>query len=79
MAAKPMVLIDFRKNGEFVIYSDDQTEVIVRCAHHPGEELVHYETRPIPRSWLRNKPVGFRELDTIEERMREILDGRLVH
>ena len=79
MAPKPMVLIDYRKNGESVIYTDSQTEVIIRCAHIPGEELVHYQTKPIPNSWIRGKQVRFRELDAIEERIRKILDGRLLH
>jgi hypothetical protein len=56
---KPRVIIDFKPNGDFVVHSDPEAEVIVRCAHAPEDELVRYGHYPIPEEWLRDKPVGF--------------------
>jgi hypothetical protein len=56
---KPRVVIDFNVHGDFIVYSDAQAEVIVRCAHAPEDELVRYGHYPIPEEWLQGKRVGF--------------------
>jgi len=56
---KARVVINFKKNGDFFIYSDPAVEVLCRETHLPGDELYRYGTYPIPEEWLHNKPVGF--------------------
>jgi hypothetical protein len=56
----PRVVVDFRPNGDFIIYSDQGVEVICRNAHLPADELYRYGSKPIPEAWLADKPIGFK-------------------
>jgi len=57
--SKPRVLIDCQPNGEFVVYSDPEANVIFRCAHAAEDELYREDRYPIPEEWLHGKAVGF--------------------
>ena len=71
---KQRVVIDFKENGDFTIYSDPLIEVICRSAHAPEDELYRYGTYPIPEEWLTDKPIGFLG-DGTEDDMKAQLIG----
>ena len=58
--SKQRVVIDFKENGDFFIYSDPEVEVICREEHKPEDELYRYGSHPIPEEWLSGKPFGFK-------------------
>ena len=67
--SKQRVVIDFKENGDFFIYSDPEVEVICRSGHAPEDELYRYGSHPIPEEWLRGKRFGF----SLEE-IRQLLE-----
>ena len=71
--SKQRVVIDFKENGDFFIYSDPEVEVICRQVHPPGDELYRYGTYPIPEEWLRDKPVGFKGDGTEQDRRAQLI------
>ena len=56
---KPRIVVDFKANGDFFIYSDPEVEVICRSADAPDDKLYRYGHYPIPGEWLGGKPIGF--------------------
>ena len=66
-------MIDFKKNGDFFIYSDPEVEVICREEHTPEDELYRYGTYPIPEEWLSGKPFGFKGDGTEEDRTAQLI------
>ena len=78
--AKQRVVIDFKENGDFFIYSDPEVEVICRQVHLPEDGLYRYGTYPIPEEWLSDKPIGFwgdgTEEDMKAQMIREALAAR---
>ena len=75
----PRVVIDFRPNGDFSIYSDPEIEVICRSAHTPEDALYRYGSHPIPEEWLRDKRFGVQgdgsEADGVMQVIREARAG----
>jgi len=71
--AKQRVVIDFKKNGNFFIYSDPEVEVICREEHMPDEGLYRFGTYAIAEDWLRNKSIGFWGDGTEEDKTAQML------
>ena len=71
--AKQRIVIDFKKNGNLLIFSDPEVEVICREEHMPGEGLYRFGTYAIPDDWLRDKSIGFWGDGTEEDKTAQII------